>query len=300
MRICEVFEQVLDYDPLEHISREVQIREGFADFGVKIDGAIRLLVEAKAAATDLRERHIGQAERYAAQGNIPWVRLTNGVAWHLYHLSFGEGIEYEQAFAVDLSGEEFDKTAAMLAILHRRSIQRGELEEFWQHKTALSPESIAKALFTEEVLRMMRGEIRKREGILIDEEDLGRAIHDMLSIEARERVGPPRLGGNERRDQRSLPRPRPLRLYNIPRPRAPTQSRPKTLQRRRLPARPREAMAREWPAGGTREPKRGGRMGSKLKSSVEAYRCPCLVDQGFGSSYVVYALVEVISLWRNW
>lgn len=189
-RICEVFEQVLGYDPLEHISREVQIKEGFADFGIKIDSAVKFLVEAKAAGMDLRERHIGQAERYAAQGNIPWVLLTNGTAWHLYHLSFGEGIDYERAFSVDLASDDFDKAAETLSVLHRRSIQKGDLEEFWQHKSALSPESIAKALFTEEALRLMRRDIRKREGILIDEEDLGRALHDMLSVEARERVGP--------------------------------------------------------------------------------------------------------------
>jgi hypothetical protein len=50
-------------------------------------------IEAKSAATTLRDRHIDQAESYAAKDNIRWVLLTNGVVWSLYHLTFEEGIE---------------------------------------------------------------------------------------------------------------------------------------------------------------------------------------------------------------
>jgi len=157
---------------------------------VRVDGVVRLLVEAKAAGVTLRDRHIEQAERYAAEGNIRWVLLTNGVAWNLYHLSFDEGIEYERAFTVDLATDPPDKAAELLGLLHRQAIREGELDGFWQRRVAMSPESLAKALFTEEILHFIRREIRKREGILIDQEDLGAAIHNMLCPEARERIGP--------------------------------------------------------------------------------------------------------------
>jgi hypothetical protein len=192
-RICEVFEQVLDYDPLEHISREVQIKDGYADFGVKLEKGLKFLVEAKSAATELKDRHIGQAERYASQGNIEWVLLTNGITWQLYHLSFGEGIESELAFSLDVTAEDFDAAASQLALLHRREIQKGSLEDLWSHRTALSPESIAKSLFTDENLGRIRRDIRKREGLLVSVDGLGRAIHDMLSVEVRERIGPLRI-----------------------------------------------------------------------------------------------------------
>jgi len=197
-RICEVFEQVLDYDPLEHISREVQIKDGYADFGVKLEKGMKFLVEAKSAATELKDRHIGQAERYASHGNIEWVLLTNGITWQLYHLSFGEGIESGLAFSVDLSAEDFDAAASQLALLHRREIQKGSLEDLWGHKTALSPESIAKSLFTDETLGRIRRDIRKREDLLVSVDDLGRAIHGMLSVEARERIGPLKIRKKKR------------------------------------------------------------------------------------------------------
>lgn len=184
--ISEVFQKVLEYDLLNDISREVCIKEGRADFAVKIDGSVKFIVEAKAAGVMLRARHIGQAERYAAEGNIQWVLATNGVNWHLYHLT-SVGIEYETAFTIDLSVDETSKAAELLALLHGKSVAKGELDEFWEKRAALGPASVAKSLFTEALLRRIRREIRRREGVLIDHEDLGRALHDM---EVREKIGP--------------------------------------------------------------------------------------------------------------
>lgn len=207
---------------MTEITREKQVKEKYVDIAIKIDGAIKLLVEAKAAGTILRDRHIEQAERYAAEGNIRWVLLTNGVAWHLYHLSFEEGIEYERVFVVDLASDPTEKAAEILGLLHRQSIRKGEHEKFWQRYAALSPESIGKALFSEEVLRFIRREIRRREGMLIDEEDLASAIHTMFSPEARERIGPLRIrrrktrrGAKPRQDASAPGKPTPVSPPNI-------------------------------------------------------------------------------------
>lgn len=192
-RVVKVFEEVLGYDAMTEITSEKQIKEKYVDIAIKIDGTIRLLIETKAAGTTLRDRHIEQAERYAAEGNIRWVLLTNGIVWNLYHLSFGEGIEYEHVFSLNLASDSFDPASGLLGLLHRQSIRKGDHEAFWQRRAALSPESVGKALFTEEVLRFIRREIRRCEGTLIDEEDLANAIHGMFSIEARERIGPLRI-----------------------------------------------------------------------------------------------------------
>ncbi len=188
--IIKVFEDVFGYDPLSELSREAAIKDKFIDLAIKLDGTIRLLVEAKAAGVPLRDRHIEQAQSYAANSNIPWVLLTNGVAWHLYHLTFSEGIQATLAFAADISAGVADKDADLLGLLHRQCLKKGELDDYWEHRVALSPASIGRALFTEEALRFIRREIRRREGILIDEEDLAAAIREMLTTEARESIGP--------------------------------------------------------------------------------------------------------------
>ena len=165
----------------------------------------------KSAGTSLRDRHIEQAQNYAAQGNIKWVVLTNCAVWNLYHLSFDEGIEYEHAFVVDLINDPINKSSEMLSVLHKQSITRGELEEFWKKQTILGPNSIGKVIFNEETLRLIRRLIRKQDGVLIDEEDLGRAIQSMFSPEAREQIGPFKIY-----KQRKNKKPKPKSIESSP------------------------------------------------------------------------------------
>lgn len=193
-RIERFFEHVLDYDGLADISREAQIKGKYCDLAIKIDGTVAFLVEAKACCEPLRDRHVDQAQQYASKANIRWVVLINGLDWRLYHLTFEEGIDYEVAFEVNLEKpEEFDAACEKLALLHKASVKKGALEDYWKQKTALGPASISCGLFHEETLRVIRRWIRKKEGFLVDTEDLGKSIHGMLSTEARELIGPFRM-----------------------------------------------------------------------------------------------------------
>jgi hypothetical protein len=200
VRICRFCEEVLGYDGLADVSREVNLKNKYVDVCLKVDGRVRLLVECKAASATLRERHIEQAQAYASQNNFRWVVLTNGVDWQLYHLTFDQGIEYEKAFAVSLSSDAgIEDAAEKLALLHHSSIRRGALDQYWEKATVLSPHSIARALFRDSVIMLLRRELRRESGLLIDPEDLGASLHAMLSQEARDQVGPMKI----RRSRRS-------------------------------------------------------------------------------------------------
>jgi hypothetical protein len=198
-RIVKVLEEALGYDGMTEISRESVVKRKYVDLSVKVDGAVKFLVEVKAAGTTLRDRHTDQARSYAAEGNIPWVVLTNGVAWNLYHLTFEEGIEADLVFEVDLAKDPFEQAADQLAILHRESIRRGLHEELWRRKSALSPQSIGRALFNESVVKMIRREIRRSEGITIDQEHLVSALKELFTVEAREQMGPIKIRRKRRK-----------------------------------------------------------------------------------------------------
>jgi predicted type IV restriction endonuclease len=216
-RLIKVFEDVFGYDPMSEITRESAVKDRYCDVALKLDGVIRMLVEAKSGGTVLRHKHIEQAQNYAANSNIKWVILTNGVTWNLYHLTFDEGIESTLAFSVDMTNGVDDKQAELLGLLHRQALRKGELDEYWDERVALSPSSIGRALFTDTTLRVIRREIRRREKILINEEDLAAAIHEMFSTEARERIGPlkirrarrPKANGGEPAGRRSDDAPVP-------------------------------------------------------------------------------------------
>lgn len=195
-RLRKFFEEVLGYDGEKEISSETEMKGKYVDLCLKVGAEIRILVEAKAAAVQLRVRQIEQAKHYASENGYPWALLTNGVDWNLYHVSFDEddGIEYTPAFTVSLAEEAaVSEAASSLALLHRKSIAKGELERFWERKSALCAGSIGRAIFHDTVLRVLRREIRHSCDVLIDEEDLADAVHKLFTQEARDEMGPLRI-----------------------------------------------------------------------------------------------------------
>lgn len=191
LRVIGFLQQVLCYDPMSEIALESVVNDRRADIALKIDGKIQLLIEVKAASIDLKEKHIAQAKLYAAEAALPWVVLTNGLDWILFHLSFGDVLESVRAFTVDLSqADKLDHAAEDLALLHRSAVAKGALDDYWQHRVALTPEAIGRALFNESVLKSIRHKLHKTEKVLVGVEDLARSLHDMLSVEAREEIGP--------------------------------------------------------------------------------------------------------------
>lgn len=205
MYLVKFFEDVLGYDSLKgEISKEVAIKDRYCDIGLKVDGAIRLLVEAKAASLkSLADKHIEQAENYASRSAMPWVLLTNGVEWRLYHLSFGDGIEHAVAFEFNFLEElERDPEAmwAKFELLTRASMKKDLLEDFWQQKKVLSAASVVRVLFHEDVLRVVRRLLRKDAEAMLDIEDVFTAVRDVISKEALADAGD--LGITKRRKRR--------------------------------------------------------------------------------------------------
>jgi len=59
--ITDIFESVFGYDKFTEITSEFAIKKTFCDLAIRLDGEIRLLVEAKAAGIELKEQHMQQA-----------------------------------------------------------------------------------------------------------------------------------------------------------------------------------------------------------------------------------------------
>ena len=189
-RVIKVFEDVLGYDMLSDISREMEVKWKYVDLTLKIEGITKFFVEAKRARAPLRDRFVEQGELYAAEANIPWVVLTNGVEWKLFHLTFDEGVDFEPVFSVNLAADPIERSADLLSLLHRQAIKEGAHEEFWKRQAAMTADSIGKAIFNEDVLLFIRREIRRHEGTLIVLEDLAAAIYSLFTEEARVKIGP--------------------------------------------------------------------------------------------------------------
>lgn len=191
MYLVKFFEEVLEYDSLKgEISKELAIKDRYCDIALKIDGTVRILVEGKAAGIKgLVDKHIEQAENYASKAGIRWVALTNGIEWKLYHLSWAEneGITHDLAWQANLLDEMEANVESLwekLCLLSRSSVAKGLLDEYWEHKKALSPGSIVRALFCEEVLTRIRQVLNRNAPARLEIEDVFNAVRDALSKEA--------------------------------------------------------------------------------------------------------------------
>lgn len=185
MYLVKFFTDVLGYDLFSEITKEFQIRERYCDIAVKIDGQVKFLVEAKAIPLNLSDRHIEQAENYAARSGIPWVVLTNGITWRLYHLTFDQGgIEHDLAFEVNLTPEtDLEELWECLGLLARESLAGEALAEFWEQKKALCPDSLVRALFTEEVINAIRRELRRKSEVKLEMSDVASSLRRLMNPE---------------------------------------------------------------------------------------------------------------------
>lgn len=207
MFLVKFFEEVLGYDSFKgEISKELAIKDRYCDIALKVDGAVKILVEAKAAGLKgLSDKHIEQAENYASRAGLPWVVLTNGIEWRLYHVTFseGEGISHDIAFEANLLAESESNPDGLwekLSVLTRSCVKKNELDEFWAHKKVLSANSVVRVLFHEDVLSVIRRELNRDAPARLDVEDVFKAVRDVLSKEALAEAGD--LGIRKKRKRR--------------------------------------------------------------------------------------------------
>jgi len=188
-RISKFFEEVLGYDVFSEISREHVVKERNVDYAIKLNGKIRFYIEVKQAGILLKERHIEQAENYAANSGIPWVLLTSGRFWQMYHLTFDEGIQSDLIWGVDLLEDDVKASAEKLSLLHRKSIAKGDMEDYYEKVKTLSPRSIVQSIFHESTLKVIRACLKKTTGVRVDEQELADNIKKLISEDAWKEIG---------------------------------------------------------------------------------------------------------------
>jgi len=189
LRIGKFLEDALGYDIFQDITKEHSIKNRYIDYAIKAEGKVVFFVEVKQAGIELREKHIEQAANYAANAGVEWVVLTNGRYWQLYHLTFDEGIQSDIIFSVDLVENDPEDSGSKLSFLHKKSILKGELTEYYERIKTLSPKSLVQAMFHEETLSVIRRNLRRITSVMIDEKEVVDAIKQMISSETWELIG---------------------------------------------------------------------------------------------------------------
>ncbi len=177
--INDILGDVLWYDKFFEVTTEYKIRGQFCDYGVKLDGKLKFLIEVKAINLELNDNHLFQATSYASNEWVKWVVLTNLRQWKLYRLTFNKKVDFDLVLSVDLlSWKNIPKLVEALKYFHKESFQKDAVEWLFEVANATREENIEKVLFSEAVLKKIRLELKKCTWMLLPIEEIEQKVRD--------------------------------------------------------------------------------------------------------------------------
>ena len=187
-RVERIFESLMGYDVLNHITREHAVHgvgdTEHCDFAIQLDkksSVPEILVELKRVNVDLMPKHLKQVTSYAINLGCEWALLTNGKEWKLYHISFGQPPQTKLIDSWNLITGDPAILAEKFALIGYKNIKRGGLARLWEKSNVLTPHNILKILLSEKSLTSIRSELRKATGVTVSPEELVGAIRRMLN-----------------------------------------------------------------------------------------------------------------------
>jgi len=174
---------ILGYKELDEIKTEFRIRSEYADYVIQIKRKKHFVVEVKSIDLDLNEKHLRQSLSYAANEGIDWILLLNGREIQLFRVNFGKPISTTLIYKLDLmDSDDFKKAPELLWNLTKRAVEKGDLEDFWKRTNALNPINLAKTLYSEEIVKRLRNDLKEQTGIYFQMEDVAASLQHVISV----------------------------------------------------------------------------------------------------------------------
>ena len=222
-RIERIFESIMGYDVLKHITREHAIHgvgdSEYCDFAIQLndDESIpSMLVEIKRVGFDLAIKHLKQAASYAINIGCEWVLLTNGKEWRLYHISFGQPPQTKLVESWNLISDELPILAAKFDLISYRNIKKHGLDRLWQKSNILTPHNMLKAILSEESIRLIGRGLKKLTAVSVTPEEIVGAVRHMLNEAAITEMEKLKISLPERQKQRKKIIPKDNKEEKVP------------------------------------------------------------------------------------
>ena len=161
--ITDMLQEIFGYDKYSDITSEHMIRGTYCDLAVKLDSELAVLIEVKAIGLELKDQFVKQAIDYAANQGADWVALTNGIQWRVYRVSFGKPISQELVVELDLVSlnPKAEPDIELLALIAKESWQKARLGEYFSRKQALSRFFLGAVIVSDQVMEVVRRELRR-------------------------------------------------------------------------------------------------------------------------------------------
>jgi len=173
--IADMLVDVLGYKKYVEVTTEHAIRGTFVDLAVRIGNDIRFLVETKAIGATLKDNHVKQAIDYGANQGIEWVVLTTGLHWRIYKVHFKQPIDKSliAEFQLQNGSHKSEQVIECLGNLSREGFEQSSMTAFYQQRQASGKFTVAALLLSDNMLNLLRREIRRLSpGCRIETDDL--------------------------------------------------------------------------------------------------------------------------------
>lgn len=174
--------EILGYQELEEIKTEFRIRSEYADYVIQLKRKKHFVVEVKSIGIDLSEKHLRQSLSYAANEGIDWIVLLNGREVQLYRVNFGKPVTTTLIYKLDLmDNDDFKKSPDLLWNLTKKAVEKGDLELFWKRSNALELTNLSKVLYSEEIVKRLRNDLKDLTGIYFQTEDVAESLYEIIT-----------------------------------------------------------------------------------------------------------------------
>ncbi|MCY3804616.1 MAG: type I restriction enzyme HsdR N-terminal domain-containing protein [Candidatus Saccharibacteria bacterium] len=194
MMINHFLVDVLGYQELTDIKTEYRIKGAYADYVIEINKRQKIIVEVKARRLNLAPQHIRQACDYGANEGIDWVLLSNGCVFELYKIIFSKPVDNKKFFSWDLSDLAQIKSASeQIYLLSKKSIEKDHLDVAWQRYSELSTTKLAKILYQDRVVKMIKSQLRKATGLSFKDSEVYSALERVIRDEVEVDLPKPKL-----------------------------------------------------------------------------------------------------------
>ena len=130
---------------------------------MKINGKIKLLIEAKAIGIELKDAHVRQIIDYAANEGLDWVILSNGLTWRIYKVIFAKPIQSVLVGVINSLDLKYKnkEDISKIYILTKEAISKSSLDQFFTQKQATDKFMLGNLLCTDNVLNILKKELRQ-------------------------------------------------------------------------------------------------------------------------------------------
>jgi stress response protein SCP2/predicted type IV restriction endonuclease len=181
MVIDKIFIDALGYK-IDEVKTEQRIQGRKADYILSVDGVNHIVVEAKKAGMQLREKQIFQATSYGAYSGIKWALLTNLIDWQLYYVNSGDMIEPELVFSITLDTITKEDLEHLFSISRFGLTRKGLLTKTLERNRTLSQSNIISVILTDDVISKVRTTVNKNSSYKTSNDEIQNVLEELLNM----------------------------------------------------------------------------------------------------------------------